>query len=215
MRNTVISEILKNKVIIILRGIPRDKLIPLCEALYDGGIRLVEITYSADGRVSDEETFDRIRQLCEKFQGRMYIGAGTVLKTSQVELTARAGGSFIISPDTKESVIKKTVELGLVSIPGALTPTESVRAHDFGADFVKLFPISSFGASYIKALAAPLSHIRFLAVGGVNAGNIPDYLNAGAVGVGIGGNVSSLLAEDNYARITEIAREYVRGAENG
>ena len=145
----------------------------------------------------------------------MTVGAGTVLTKEQVRLTAEAGGKFIISPDTNEAVIKESVRLGLVSIPGALTPTEAQSAHSYGADFVKLFPVSSLGPSYIRAITAPLSHVRFLAVGGVNERNVGDYIRAGAVGVGIGGSLTSLLSENNYEAITEMARKYVEAVRNG
>ena len=215
MKNKTISEILDNKVVIILRGVAREKLIPLLEALYSGGIRLAEITYSADGGTPDAVVADNIRLLSEAFDGRVTVGAGTVLTKEQVRLTAEAGGKFIISPDTNEAVIKESVRLGLVSIPGALTPTEAQSAHSYGADFVKLFPISSLGPSYIRAITAPLSHIRFLAVGGVNERNVGDYIRAGAVGVGIGGSLTSLLSENNYEAITEMARKYVEAVRNG
>ena len=215
MKNKTISEILDNKVIIILRGVEREKLIPLLEALYSGGIRLAEITYSADGGIPDAVVANNIRLLSEAFDGRMTVGAGTVLTEEQVRLTAEAGGKFIISPDTNEAVIKESVRLGLVSIPGALTPTEAQSAHSYGADFVKLFPISSLGPSYIRAITAPLSHVRFLAVGGVNERNVGDYIRAGAVGVGIGGSLTSLLSENNYEAITEMARKYVEAVRNG
>ena len=215
MKNKTISEILDNNVIIILRGVEREKLIPLLEALYSGGIRLAEITYSADGGTPDAVVANNIRLLSEAFDGRMTVGAGTVLTKEQVRLTAEAGGKFIISPDTNEAVIKESVRLGLVSIPGALTPTEAQSAHSYGADFVKLFPISSLGPSYIRAITAPLSHVRFLAVGGVNERNVGDYIRAGAVGVGIGGSLTSLLSENNYEAITEMARKYVEAVRNG
>ena len=215
MKSKIISEITDQKIIIILRGVQREKLIPLGEALYEGGIRLVEITYSADGRTPDTLTAENIRLLSEAFVGRMTIGAGTVLTKEQVRLTSEAGGKFIISPDTNSEVIKATNELGLVSIPGALTPTEAQSAHRYGADFVKLFPVSSLGAGYIKAISAPLSHIKFLAVGGVNEKNISELIKAGAVGVGIGGNLTALLNENNYNAITELVKKYVEGAKNG
>ena len=148
--------------------------------------------------------------LTTHFEGRMYIGAGTVLKESQVQLTKNAGGTFIISPDTNTDVIKKTSELGLVSIPGALTPSEIQKAHISGADFVKLFPVTSMGVEYVKAVSAPLSHIKLLAVGGVGLDNIPDYLKAGVSGFGLGSNIidKKALDEGDYKTITELAKQY-------
>ena len=138
MRQETIDQIKKEKLIVIVRGIERKKLIPLAEAMYNGGIRLLEVTYSANGKVSDEKTAENIRALVTHFGNKMCIGAGTVLTEKQVELTKNAGGCFIISPNTKESVIKRTVGLGMVSIPGAFSPSEIEAAHEFGADFVKL-----------------------------------------------------------------------------
>lgn len=215
MKKNTIKKILDEKIIVIVRGVNKEKLIPFAEALYNGGIRLMEITFSSDGAISDEETSQNIMMLTKHFCNRMLIGSGTVLTKEQVRLTARAGGKFVISPDTNEEVIKETLKQGLVSIPGALTPTEAQSAYKHGADFVKLFPISSLGTSYIKALCAPLSHIKFLAVGGVNEKNISEYIRAGAVGVGIGGNITSLLAESNYEAITDLAKRYVEVVNNG
>lgn len=211
MREKVIEAIKKEKLIVIVRGVQSDKLIPMAEAMYEGGVRLLEVTYSANKKVSDEETAENIKKLSEHFEGRMYIGAGTVLTTEQVELTQKAGGKFIISPDAYADVIKKTRELGLVSMPGALTPSEIQEAHRAGADFVKLFPITNFGTGYVKAVSAPLSHIDFLAVGGVDENNMAEYLKAGVSGFGVGSNIidKKKLEQNDYKGITELAKKYV------
>ena len=207
----MIKAIEREKLIVIVRGIEREKLIPLAEAMYEGGVRLLEVTYSANGAVSDEDTAENIRMLCEHFGDRMYIGAGTVITPRQVKLTKEAGGQFIISPDTYKKVIKKTRKLDMVSMPGALTATEIQAAHRAGADFVKMFPITNMGTDYVKAVKAPLSHIRLLAVGGVDQNNMKDYLKAGVCGFGVGSNIinKKMLAEEDYAGITALAKEYV------
>ena len=211
MREKVIEAILENKIVAIVRGIASDKLIDTADAMYRGGIRLLEITYSANGSVSDEETAENIRKLSQHFEGRMFIGAGTVISEKQVELTAKAGGKFIISPDAYENVIKKTRELGLVSMPGALTPSEAQAAHRAGADFVKLFPITNMGPAYVKAVKAPLSHIKFLAVGGVNLDNMKEYLDAGVCGFGIGSNITpkKCIEEGDFNKIVALSKKYV------
>ncbi len=212
MRNKIIETIEQKKIITIVRGIESDKLIPLAEAMYDGGIRLLEITYSADGSTSDEKTAKNIEMLSKHFEGRMLIGAGTVITEKQVELTEKAGGKFIISPDTYENVIKKTRELDMVSMPGALTPSEIQKAHRCGADFVKMFPITNMGIEYVKAVKAPLSHIKLLAVGGINENNMADYLKAGVCGFGVGSNIvnKKMVDAGNYATITELAKKYTK-----
>lgn len=212
MREITVKATEQEKIITIIRGVEADKLIPLAEALYDGGIRMLELTYDAKGILPDIENARNIEMLAKNFEGRMIIGAGTVIKESQVELTRDAGGQFIISPDTCKEVIEKTRELGLVSMPGALTPTEIAAAHRYGADFVKLFPVNVFGIDYIKAVKAPLSHIKLLAVGGVNENNIADFLKAGASGCGIGTGVvdKALIAKGDFEGIRALAEKYTR-----
>ena len=211
MIKDVIKCIEEEKLVVIVRGVKKEKLIPLAEAMYKGGIKLLEVTYSANGSVSDEETADSLKALAEHFKGRMFIGAGTVLTEKQVELTKNAGGTFIISPDAYDKVIIKTKELGLVSIPSAITPSEIQNAVRAGADFIKLFPMTNFGVSYFKAIKAPLSHVKFLAVGGVDENNMSEYLKAGICGFGVGSNIvkKDLIESDNYEKITELAKKFV------
>lgn len=211
MKQQVIDSVLAHRLIVIVRGVTSEQLLPLSEALYRGGVRLLEVTYCADGARSDEEVSEDIRLLSEAFAGRMIIGAGTVLTEAQVELTHRVGGRFIISPNADETVIRRTVELGMVSIPGALTPREVQLAHVAGADFVKLFPMDAMGSSYVKAIRAPLSHVRLLAVGGIDENNLQEYLSAGVVGVGVGGSLvnKKLLAQNDFSAIEKLAARYV------
>ena len=136
-RDEIIRDVEKNKIIVIMRGFTTRQLIESVDAMEKGGIRLVEVTYDQTGAVSDEETAANIRALKERFQGKMRIGAGTVMTEKQVELAYEAGAEFIISPDCYEQVIKKTRELGMVSMPGVFTPTEAANAHRYGADFAK------------------------------------------------------------------------------
>ncbi len=209
MKNTIIESILKNKIVAIIRGVKKEKLVPLCNALYEGGIRLVEVTY---GKETDENTAEMIKLLSEEFKGRMYVGAGTVLTEKQVELTKNSGGQFIISPDTYKEVIEKTNELNMVSIPGALTPTEIRNAVRYGADFVKLFPITNLGSGYVKAVKAPLSDVKMLAVGGINENNMEEYEKAGVCGFGVGSNIIDKKAIDNddFDKIKELALSYTK-----
>ena len=129
-------------------------------------------------------------------------------------MTKEAGGGFIISPNTKERVIKRTAELDMVSIPGAFSPSEIEAAHEFGADFVKLFPVTNLGTEYVKAVKAPLSHIDLLAVGGIDLDNIPLYKQAGVCGFGIGSNITdkSMIANEDWQGIAELAGRYSSAA---
>ena len=207
-RNEIIKDIEENKIIVIMRGFSTEQLIASVDAMEKGGIRLVEVTFDQTGATSDDTTAAYIRTLKKHFEGRVRVGAGTVMTEKQVEMAYNAGAEFIMSPDCYEAVIKRTRELGMVSIPGAFTPTEAANAHRFGADFVKLFPNSEVKVSYLKALVAPLSHIKFLAVGGVNHENMAEYFAAGAKGIGVATAIAdkrSIFAGD-YEDITRRAR---------
>lgn len=209
-RNEIIRDIEKNKIIVIMRGFTEDQLIRSVEAMEAGGIKLVEVTFDQSGATPDSETADKIRALKEHFGDRVRVGAGTVMTEKQTELAYNAGAEFIISPDSYEGVIRKTRELGMVSIPGVFTPTEAANAHRWGADFVKLFPYSELKISYLKALTVPLSHIKFLAVGGVDASNLTDYLAAGAKGVGVATAIADKKAifAGDYDEITRRAKAF-------
>ena len=210
LREEVINDIIKNKIIVIMRGYTTEELLFAVEAMEKGGIRLVEVTFDQSGKIPNEQTAEQIKALSERFRGRVRIGAGTVMTPEQVEIAYNAGAEYIISPDCYRAVIEKTRELGMVSLPGAITPTEAANAHRWGADFVKLFPNSEFKPSYIKALAAPLSHIKFLAVGGVNADNLKEHLAAGAVGIGVATAIASrdYIKKGDSMGITELARKF-------
>ncbi len=210
-REAVIKEIKEKKIIVIIRGLDPETLKKAVGAMIDGGIGLVELPFDQSGRTSDAETAENIRMLKNAFPGRLCVGAGTVLTTGEVERAAEAGAEYIVSPDTFEPVIRRTRELELVSIPGAFTPTEATNAHRMGADFVKLFPNSEIRPGYLRALVTPLSHIRFLAVGGVTLDTVRPLLDAGARGFGIASAIADKkrIAAGDFAGITAISRKFV------
>ena len=210
MKNTI-EMINKYKVIAIVRGADGDNILQIAKALYDGGIRLMEITFDAKRITPPSKTADMIKAVSEMYGEEISIGAGTVIDEEQLICAKEAGAKYIISPNANTHIIKRTKELGLVSIPGAMTPSECADSHIAGADFIKLFPLSVLGIDYYKAISAPLSHINFLAVGGVNADNLEEFLKAGICGVGIGSDIvnMSLIHSGDYEKITEKARQYM------
>ena len=210
-KEQVICKISSEKIIAIARGIYGEQCINLAKALYDGGISLLEITYDQSNSQSVQETADTIQALNSALGDKMMFGAGTVISA----VAADAGAKFIISPNTDESVIAETIKRGVVSIPGAATPTEILAASRMGADFVKLFPSAQLGFDYIKSIRAPINQVKLLATGGVNLDNIGMFLKLGMVGVGVGGNLCSkkLLAEGRYDEITATAKKFVAALE--
>ena len=210
MREEIIKKVLEKKVVAIVRGVYGEDCLKLAKALHAGGVDLLEVTFDQSKPKSLSRTSDTVKLLCRELGEEMVFGAGTVTSLEMLKLAVDAGAKFIVSPDTNEEVIKATVAAGLVSMPGAMTPTEILTAHRYGADFVKVFPTSNLGAAYIKAICAPLSHIRLLAVGGITAENIPDYRRAGVCGFGVSSNIvrEDALAQEDYAAITALARRY-------
>lgn len=211
-KNEVVSSILEHKIIAIMRGLDPIACLSTAKALYVGGIRLVEVTFDHHSQNGLMNTVEAISMIREHFGNDFFVGAGTVLTSEEVEMAARAGAQYILSPDTNPVVINRTLELELVSIPGALTPTEIMAAYNAGADFVKIFPASELGPDYIKAIRSPISHVRLLAVGGVHDGNAHDFLAAGVIGLGIGGNLvnKNWIALKQYEKITDEAKKLVR-----
>ncbi|HEY0118883.1 MAG TPA: bifunctional 4-hydroxy-2-oxoglutarate aldolase/2-dehydro-3-deoxy-phosphogluconate aldolase, partial [Cellulomonas sp.] len=148
------------------------------------GVRLLEVTFDR-GR-TPEANAARVALVVRLGLPGLRVGAGTVLTPDEVTAAADAGAEFVLSPDTREQVIRATKRLGLFSIPGALTPSEVGRAHDAGADVVKIFPAALLGPGYLRELHGPLPDVAFCAVGGVSVANARAFLDGGAVCVGVG-----------------------------
>lgn len=202
--------ILRDKVIVIARRVYGDTLLKLAEAMCEGGIHLMELTFDQSDPDCVEKTAAGIARLKARFGDSMRFGAGTVLSPQQVLAAKEAGGEYIISPNTDLEVIRATKEQKLVSIPGAMTPSEILTAHNAGADFVKLFPAGYLGLPYLKDIRAPISHVKLLATGGVTEENFGAFLRTGAVGAGISGRLTdkSCIADGNFAELTARARAF-------
>ena len=207
----IMQAIDRERLIVILRHPEEDTLMDAMQALYDGGVRLAEVTFDRSGRIPKQQTADTIRRLRQAFEGRMYIGAGTVTEVQDVMLAYEAGAQFIISPNCDPEVIRLTRALGLVSIPAAFTPTEIALALSCGADYMKLFPADQLTSSYVKAVKAPLSDAKLLAVGGVTADNAGEFIAGGFCGVGVGSNLydKKLIQARDFEALTALARRYV------
>ncbi|MDR1899767.1 MAG: bifunctional 4-hydroxy-2-oxoglutarate aldolase/2-dehydro-3-deoxy-phosphogluconate aldolase [Treponema sp.] len=212
MRENTIQKIRETKIIAIVRGMEEKFILPLAEALAAGGISLMEITFNQAKPETFEATMRNITAVNEKLGDKLTCGAGTVISPEQVVLADKAGAAFIVSPNVDVDVIRRTRELGLVSLPGAMTASECLSAHYAGADFIKLFPAADLGTGYLKAIRAPLSHLKFLAVGGINENNAQDFIKAGALGLGIGGNLvnKDWIAAGEFNKITDLAHILVK-----
>lgn len=201
----------KSGVIAICRKIYGEDLLFLAHSLYQGGIRHIEVTFDQQESDPLELTSKAIQYLHNAFPD-IHIGAGTVINEKQLLAAYEAGAEFIISPNVNVSLIRKTRELGMLSMPGAMTPSEIITAWDAGANYVKIFPAADLGVTYIKAVRSPINHIPMMAVGGIGVENFKDFLKAGCCGAGIGGSLCSikLIAERNADALQKTAAELIK-----
>jgi 2-dehydro-3-deoxyphosphogluconate aldolase/(4S)-4-hydroxy-2-oxoglutarate aldolase len=207
-RELGLQEIERTRIVAIVRGVEEQHIVSVAEALLQGGVTVMEVTLNTPGALR------MIGQLQHKFGNDMYIGAGTVLDLDDAERAVEAGASFLVTPNMDEKVIRWSKQQGIPIFPGALTPTEIVKAWKAGATAVKVFPSASLGLTYIKELMGPLNHIPMMAVGGVTEENIREFLQIGCYGLGIGGSLINLkeIQAGNFRWITEKAAKLIAGA---
>ena len=201
---TALSQILQHKIVAILRGMPSSEIINIAHALYNGGIRILEIT------LNSENALTAIEELEQEFKNKLLIGAGTVLDEKDAKNAITAGAAFLISPSLDIDVIKTAKNANVVSIPGAFTPTEILTAHKNGADIIKIFPCPN--AEYVRNVLAPLNHIKVMPTGGIDASNIQQFAGTGAVAFGIGSalvNSKAVVDEAYLENITSKAKQLV------
>ncbi len=205
MPSEIMQSLSREKIVAIIRGISAESGDATAKALADGGIVFLEVTLNTDGALN---MISRFRQ---NYEGRLRIGAGTVLDLGQAKEAVAAGAEYIISPNLDEEVVYYGVEQGVEVWPGTMTPTEIVRAYKAGASAVKVFPMGSLGINYLKEIRAPLNHIPMVATGGVNLQNINSVLDAGAIAVGLGGNLvdKQLVKDGKFEELTKLAQAFV------
>jgi len=186
----VLEKIKNDKVIAIFRNVPVEKLFKQVDLLIENGIRLLEVTLNSD------EALESISELKIRYGDAICLGAGTVTNVEDVEKVKNLGAEFIISPNVDIEVIKETKRLGLVSIPGAFTPTEIFTAHQSGADMIKVFPASTLGLDFAKSVSGPFPDISLMATGGIDENNAYQYIDSGYEAVGVGSSLTSMNLED-------------------
>jgi 2-dehydro-3-deoxyphosphogluconate aldolase / (4S)-4-hydroxy-2-oxoglutarate aldolase len=201
-----LSKILKHKIIAIVRGAAAAETFKIARALADGGIRVLEIT------LNSPNAFAAIEEVSDRMGKELLVGAGTVMDARSAKKAIAAGASFILSPTLDKGTIRATKKHGAVSLPGAFTATEILAAYHYGGDIIKVFPASSVGAKYFKELRGPMPYIPLMPSGGIHAGNMGEYLEAGVVAFGIGGALIDTTREmtpDYLQEVTEKARKLV------
>lgn len=202
---STLRRVLACGVIAVLRLDSTRSLTAIARALLAGGVTNVEVTMTTPGAL------DGTRALAAEFGETLVPGVGTVLDVPTCEAAVAAGARYVVSPHFDPAVVSATKRLGGVSMPGAFTPTEMLRAWAGGADVVKVFPSAAVGPNYIRDVLAPLPHLRLMPTGGVDARNAADWIRAGAVCVGAGASLvpKDALARGDWPAITANARAFV------
>ncbi len=192
-------------IVAILRGVTADEVVGIAEALFEAGVRAIEVP------LNSPRPLDSIARLAKAATGRMIVGAGTVLTLEEARSVAEAGGVLCVSPNTDVAVIAGAVELGLTPAPGFATASEAFAAIGAGARHLKLFPASTYGPGHLKALAAVLpTGVKVLAVGGVGASDAAAWRGVGAAGLGLGSELYR--PGQSVSETLELARRAVGAA---
>jgi 2-dehydro-3-deoxyphosphogluconate aldolase/(4S)-4-hydroxy-2-oxoglutarate aldolase len=208
-KQQIIEQLLNPGVIAVVRAKRADQAVPLAEALVAGGIIAVEITMTTPNAIA------AIKAASDKLGDRALIGVGTVLDEATCQAAIEAGAQFIVSPICRRELVPIAQKAGKPIMLGSYTPTEAQLAHEAGSDFIKIFPADTLGPNYIKALRAPLPHLRIVPTGGVDLKTIGDFFKAGVAAVGAGSSLISkdVLDKDDWATLTKTAAEFVKAAQ--
>jgi 2-dehydro-3-deoxyphosphogluconate aldolase / (4S)-4-hydroxy-2-oxoglutarate aldolase len=204
-REQHLQRVLDCGIVAVVRFSDPEPLVGVVEALAAGGVTVAEVTFTVPGAL------DVIRSAKRQLGDRVLLGAGTVLDSETARAALLAGAEFIVAPSLNLDVIKVCRRYDKLVMPGAFTPTEVVTAWEAGADIVKVFPADVVGPAFFKALRGPLPQVKLMPTGGVDLTTAADFLKAGAVCLGVGGQLvdPKVVAAGDFARITHTAKQYI------
>jgi 2-dehydro-3-deoxyphosphogluconate aldolase/(4S)-4-hydroxy-2-oxoglutarate aldolase len=205
-KDQLLSQIISVGVVAVIRAPSKESLTPIAQALLDGGISAIEVTMSTPKAIAG------IEMLADALGDKAIVGVGTVLDAHTCRDAIAAGAQFVVSPMLDEEVIATTKRYGKISIPGAFTPTEILRAWTASGDVVKVFPSTSVGPTYFKDLLAPLPQLRLTPTGGVDLKNSGEWIKAGAACLGVGSAIvtKDAMAKGDWPTISSNARAFVQ-----
>lgn len=206
-RNETVRKLLEIGVVPIIRTASSETALEAARAVHRGGIHLLEVTMTVPGAL------EVLEKLADEFGDDLLLGAGSVLDPETARAAMLAGARFIVTPGLNVRTVEICKRYSVAALPGALTPTEVITAWEAGADMVKIFPVDNLGGpKYIKALKAPLPQIDMVPTGGVDLGNLADFLKAGASAVAVGSSLmnKAALKEGRYEVIEQAAKEFLR-----
>lgn len=200
-----VQHFIDHKLIAIIRGARPEEMMRIVEALYEGGIRSVEVT------INSPKALQVIEEIAEGMGDKMLVGAGTVLDPETARAALLAGAQFIVSPTFNPATIAMTKKYGALSVPGAMTPTEVLAAYTCGGDLIKVFPASTATPAFFREMSGPLPHIPLMPTGGVSLTNIAEYARAGAKAFGLGSSLtdtSKAVSDESLLALTQKAKDF-------
>lgn len=204
-KTDVLNKITRCGLVAVVRAQSPEQAVKIAQACAEGGVAALEITFTVAGAV------EVIQELAKFYRGKdeIIIGAGTVLDPETARDAILAGAQYVVSPCLNVDTMKMCSRYQIPAMPGAMTIKEVVEAMEAGADIVKIFPGEFFGPAIIKAFQGPLPHASLMPTGGVSLDNVGEWIKAGAVAVGVGGNLTAGAKTGDYASITRIARQFI------
>lgn len=208
-KSQIIQRLLNPGLIAVVRARSAEQVVPLAEALIAGGVLAVEVTMTTPNAIA------AIREVSRVVGSRGLIGVGTVLDVATCQAAIDAGARFVVSPITRPELVPVAQAAQVPIMLGAYTPTEAQLAHEAGADFIKIFPADGLGPNYIKALRAPLPHLKIVPTGGVDLKTAGDFLKAGCVALGVGSSLltKEILDQNDWPQLTALAEKFVEAVQ--
>jgi 2-dehydro-3-deoxyphosphogluconate aldolase/(4S)-4-hydroxy-2-oxoglutarate aldolase len=203
-KSEIIARLIDPGIIAVVRGQHQSQIPPVCDALLAGGVTAIEITMTTPNAI------DAIRDATSRLGERALIGVGTVLDAATCSSAIAAGALFVVSPILREELVAVAHRADRPVMLGAYTPTEAQLAHEAGSDFIKIFPADGLGPAYIRALRAPLPHLRIVPTGGVDLNTAAEFVKAGCAALGVGSSLvsSQILANADWPALTQLARQF-------
>lgn len=205
-KQAILNTLFDEKVVAVVRVTDQEKLKKVIEAIYTGGVKIIEITMTVPNAIQ------QIEKMSAEFGDKIVVGVGSVIDKQTAKDAISAGAKYVVSPVTKKEVVETVTGLGVPMMPGAFTPTEVLNAYEMGADVVKVFPADVLGMNFFKGVLAPMPFLKMMPTGGVSLTNAGEWLKAGACAVGVGTALldKAAINSGDYEKLMENAKTIVK-----
>lgn len=209
-KQEILKTVFDEKVVAVVRVEDSEKLKKVINAIYEGGVKIIEITMTVPNAIS------MIEKMSTEFGAKVLIGVGSVTDKQTAKDAIAAGANYVVSPVTKKEVVETVLKLDKPMMPGAFTPTEALNAFEMGADIVKIFPADVLGMNFFKGILAPMPQLKLMPTGGVSLTNVGEWLKAGACAVGVGTALldKAAIKNENYELLTANAKTIIETIKN-